>query len=88
VDGVGLDAMVPPGYARSRLQPLATVQGNLDPLLLIAGGAALESAVNELCRTLGGGPFVFNLGHGVLPETPPDSVTVLASLLAGSNAVK
>ena len=88
VDGVGLDTMVPAGYARTRLQPLATVQGNLDPVLLIAGGAALESAVNELCRTLGGGPFVFNLGHGVLPETPPDNVAVLASLLAGSNGVK
>jgi len=88
VDGVGLDAMVPAGYARSRLQQLATVQGNLDPVLLIAGGAALESAVKELCRTLGGGPFVFNLGHGVLPETPPENVEALASLLAGSNAVK
>lgn len=88
VDGVGLDAMVPAGYARSRLQQLATVQGNLDPVLLIAGGAALESAVKELCRTLGGGPFVFNLGHGVLPETPPENVAALARLLAGSNAVK
>ena len=88
VDGVGLDAMVPAGYARSRLQQLATVQGNLDPVLLIAGGAALESAVNELCRTLGGGPFVFNLGHGVLPETPPENVAALARLIAGSNAVK
>ena len=88
VDGVGLDAMVPAGYARSRLQQLATVQGNLDPVLLIAGGAALESAVKELCRTLGGGPFVFNLGHGVLPETPPENVEELARLLAGSNAVK
>ena len=88
VDGVGLDAMVPAGYARSRLQQLATVQGNLDPVLLIAGGAALESAVNELCRTLGGGPFVFNLGHGVLPETLPENVAALARLIAGSNAVK
>jgi len=88
VDGVGLDAMVPAGYARSRLQQLATVQGNLDPVLLIAGGAALESAVKELCRTLGGGPFVFNLGHGVLPETPPENVAALARLIAGSNAVK
>ena len=87
VDGVGLDAMVPAGYARSRLQQLATVQGNLDPVLLITGGAALESAVKELCRTLGGGPFVFNLGHGVLPETPPENIEALASLLAGSNAV-
>jgi uroporphyrinogen decarboxylase len=87
VDGVGLDAMVPAGYARSRLQQLATVQGNLDPVLLITGGAALESAVKELCLTLGGGPFVFNLGHGVLPETPPENIETLASLLAGSNAV-
>ena len=88
VDGVGLDAMVPAGYARSRLQQLATVQGNLDPVLLIAGGAALESAVKELCRTLGGGPFVFNLGRGVLPETPPENVAALARLIAGSNVVK
>ena len=85
VDGVGLDAMVPTGYARTRLQPLATVQGNLDPVLLIVGGAALETAVKELCRTLGGGPFVFNLGHGVLPQTPPENVAVLASLIAGLN---
>ena len=88
VDGVGLDAMVPAGYARSRLQRLATVQGNLDPVLLIAGGTALEAAVEELCRTLSSGPYVFNLGHGVLPETPPENVAALASLLAGPNAIK
>jgi uroporphyrinogen decarboxylase len=87
VDGAGLDAMVPAGYARARLQQLATVQGNLDPVLLVAGGAALETAVKELCRTLGGGPFVFNLGHGVLPETPPENVEALAGLIAGSNAI-
>jgi uroporphyrinogen decarboxylase len=85
VDGVGLDAMVPTGYARTRLQPLAVLQGNLDPVLLIVGGAALEAAVKELCRTLGGGPFVFNLGHGVLPQTPPENVAALAGLIAGSN---
>jgi uroporphyrinogen decarboxylase len=82
VDGIGLDTVVPAGYARERLQPLATVQGNLDPVLLIAGGAALEDAVSELRRTLGGGPYVFNLGHGVLPETPPENVAALARLLA------
>ena len=87
VDAVGLDAMVPAGYARSRLQQLAAVQGNLDPVLLFAGGAALETAVKELCLTLGSGPFVFNLGHGVLPETPPANVAALASLLAGSNTI-
>jgi uroporphyrinogen decarboxylase len=87
VDGIGLDAMVPVGYARARLQQLATVQGNLDPVLLVVGGAALETAVKELCRTLAGGPFVFNLGHGVLPETPPEHIEALARLLSGSNAI-
>jgi len=86
VDGVGLDTTVPASYARDHLQRLAAVQGNLDPVLLIAGGAALETAANELLRTLGDGPFVFNLGHGVLPDTPPENVEVLAGLLAGPNA--
>ena len=86
VDGIGLDTTVPTGFTRSRLQQLATVQGNLDPVLLLAGGAALENAVTELRRRLGGGPFVFNLGHGVLPETPPDNVAALAGLLAAPTA--
>ena len=86
VDGIGLDPTVPSGFARERLQPLATVQGNLDPILLIIGGSPLEAAVRELCRSLGGGPFVFNLGHGVLPETPPENVEALARLLAESIA--
>jgi uroporphyrinogen decarboxylase len=83
IDGIGLDTTVPSGYAQVRLQQLATVQGNLDPVLLLTGGAALETAVRQLRRTLGGGPFVFNLGHGVLPETPLENVEVLAHLLAG-----
>ena len=86
VDGIGLDTMVPAGYARERLQPLAMLQGNLDPILLITGGSSLEAAVRELCRSLGGGPFVFNLGHGVLPETPPENVEALARLLAEPTA--
>jgi uroporphyrinogen decarboxylase len=82
VDGIGLDPMVPAGYARERLQPLATVQGNLDPILLITGGSSFETAVRDLRRLLGDAPFVFNLGHGVLPETPPENVEALAQLLA------
>jgi uroporphyrinogen decarboxylase len=82
VDGIGLDTTVPTGFTRARLQQLATAQGNLDPVLLLAGGVALETAVTELRRTLGGGPFVFNLGHGVLTETPPENVARLAGLLA------
>ena len=82
VDAVGIDAGVPTGYARRKLQPLTTVQGNLDPVLLLVGGHALENAVAKLRRELGSGPYVFNLGHGVLPETPPGNVEMLARLLA------
>jgi uroporphyrinogen decarboxylase len=82
VDAVGIDTAVPTGYARKELQPLTVVQGNLDPVLLIVGGKPLENAVNKLRRELGSGPFVFNLGHGVLPETPPENVEMLARLLA------
>ena len=46
------------------------VQGNLDPLALLAGGAALDREVDAVMEALGGGPFIFNLGHGILPETP------------------
>ena len=87
VDGIGLDAMVPVGYARARLQQQAAVQGNLDPVLLVIGGPTLETAVRKLCQAFVGGPFVFNLGHGVLPETPPENVEMLARLLSESNAI-
>ncbi len=82
VDAVGLDTAVPARFATARLRPLATLQGNLDPVLLLSGGAALESAVREMRRTLADGPWVFNLGHGVLPETPVENVGALARLLA------
>src|SRR5579875_2340711 len=83
VDAVGIDTSVPLAYARTQLQPCAAVQGNLDPVLLLVGGEPLAAAVGEIRRALGGGPYVFNLGHGVLPETPPENVAVLARLLAG-----
>jgi uroporphyrinogen decarboxylase len=86
VDGVGLDAMVPADFARTRLQHQAAVQGNLDPVLLAVGGTALETAVRKLCEAFAGGPFVFNLGHGVLPETPPENVEALGRLVLESNA--
>ena len=82
VDGISIDTAVPPDYAQASLQSHGTVQGNLDPVLLIVGGAALEEAVRGLRRILGRGPYIFNLGHGVLPETPPENVQVLARLLS------
>lgn len=82
VDGIGIDTAVPAGYARDTLQPLSTVQGSLDPVLLMTGGDALADAVTELRRALSRGPYIFNLGHGVLPQTPPENVAALARLLA------
>jgi uroporphyrinogen decarboxylase len=87
VDAVGLDIMVPTGFACAQLRPLAVVQGNLDPVLLLTGGGALERAVRKMRRAFAGGPWVFNLGHGVLPETPTENVAMLARLLAEPVAV-
>jgi len=77
VDGLALDSAVPLAWAVETLAPMATLQGNLDPALVVIGGAAMERAVDtirHLTRTV---PFVFNLGHGILPQTPPDHVAVL-----------
>jgi len=82
VTALSLDTAVPTDFARDRLQTRLPVQGNLDPILLVTGGAALESAVNEIRTALAKGPFVFNLGHGVVPQTPPENVAALARLLA------
>ena len=82
VTAIGLDTVVPPDFARDHLQTRLPVQGNLDPVLLVTGGAALESAVHEIRTVLAKGPFVFNLGHGVVPQTPPENVAALARLLA------
>ncbi len=70
VDGVGLDWTVELVYARDHIQPMVPVQGNVDPLALLAGGRALEREVDEVMAVLAGGPFIFNLGHGILPNTP------------------
>jgi uroporphyrinogen decarboxylase len=81
VDAVGLDPAVSPAFARARLAPRSVLQGNLDPVLLLVGGPALEAAVAELRNAFDGLAWVFNLGHGVLTETPVDHVAALARLL-------
>ena len=70
VDGIGLDWTVGLVYARDHIQPVKPVQGNLDPLALRAGGAALDREVDDVMAALASGPFIFNLGHGILPDTP------------------
>ncbi|HEX4571681.1 MAG TPA: uroporphyrinogen decarboxylase [Dongiaceae bacterium] len=67
---LSLDSGLPLDWAASELQPHLALQGNLDPVLLLTGGEALERETNRILATLGQGPFVFNLGHGILPETP------------------
>lgn len=81
VEAVGLDSTIPPEWAAKELQPQSAVQGNLDPLLLVTGGKALEDATVRILKALGRGPFVFNLGHGILPETPPENVARLSGLI-------
>jgi uroporphyrinogen decarboxylase len=70
VDAVGLDWMIDRSFARECVQSRRPVQGNLDPLVLVAGGAALDRAVDAVLEAFAGGPFIFNLGHGIVPETP------------------
>ena len=82
-DALGLDTTVPLDWARAVLQPKACLQGNLDPLLLVAGGTSLREGVDTILTALGDGPFVFNLGHGIVPQTPPEHVAeMLAQIRA------
>jgi uroporphyrinogen decarboxylase len=70
LDAVGLDWSVDRGFVRDRVQSRVAVQGNLDPLVLVAGGAALDRAVDAVMEAFAGRPFIFNLGHGIVPQTP------------------
>ena len=78
VDGVSCDTAMPLS-AMVDLQHHTgkAVQGNIDPLLLVAGGDALDRRVDETLRTLADRPFIFNLGHGIVPHTPPENVARL-----------
>jgi uroporphyrinogen decarboxylase len=73
VQGVALDVQASAAMGQ-RLQKHVTIQGALDPLLLRAGGEALDRRVDALIDQWGGGPYIFNLGHGVLPDTPVENI--------------
>ena len=70
VDAVSIDWTAEPSLVRERVQSKVAVQGNLDPLALMTGGAALDQAVDDVLASYAGGRHIFNLGHGILPETP------------------
>ena len=85
-DCVGLDWAVDGAWAAQAVQSVKPVQGNLDPLRVVAGGAALEDGVREVLDAFSGGPHIFNLGHGIVPETPVEHVGRLVKLVRGSAA--
>ncbi len=81
VTALGLDTIVEARWANRVLPPGLPVQGNLDPLALIAGGPALDEAVDAILLGFEGRPHIFNLGHGILPETPISNVERLVARL-------
>jgi len=83
VDAVGLDWMIDRKFAQDRVQARLPVQGNLDPLALVVGGTALDRAVDVVLEAFAGGPFIFNLGHGIVPETPISHVEQMLKRVRG-----
>ena len=83
VDAVSLDTAISPVWAASAVQPQCAVQGNLDPLALVAGGETMATEAADILTAFAGGSHIFNLGHGIVPETPPDHVAELVELVRG-----
>ena len=81
VDAVSLDSTMPLDWAASHLQGVVALQGNLDPLLLLGGGELMDREIRRILECLGKGYFVFNLGHGIVKETPPDHVARLVEVV-------
>jgi uroporphyrinogen decarboxylase len=78
VDGIGCDTATPPFVMSEAFDDQdVVVQGNLDPLLLVAGGSRLDDRVDEILDLMEGKRFIFNLGHGIVPQTPPEHVARL-----------
>jgi uroporphyrinogen decarboxylase len=84
VDAVGLDWTIELGFAREHIQSQRPIQGNLDPLALLVGGTALDRAIDAILEAFAPRPFIFNLGHGVLPETPIAHVERLVARVRGA----
>ena len=86
VGALGLDETIDPLWAAQALPAGLPVQGNLDPLLLIAGGAELEQQARKILDAFADRPHVFNLGHGIGQTTPLEHVGELISLVRGWRA--
>ncbi len=84
VQAVGIDTAIDLARAASLLPAHVAAQGNLDPLVLVAGGAAMEEDTRAILSAMRNRPFIFNLGHGVVPQTPPDHVAALIGQVRAS----
>jgi uroporphyrinogen decarboxylase len=85
VQVVGLDVQAPAALGQKLQQTLA-IQGALDPLLLRAGGPELTARVDGLLRQWAAGPYIFNLGHGVMPDTPLEHIEAVVRQVTGWRA--
>ena len=83
ISAVGVDETVDPLWAAVSLPKDMPVQGNLDPLALIAGGEMLDQAIDRIIAAFADRPHVFNLGHGILPDTPIAHVEALLARVRG-----
>lgn len=84
VNAVSIDWAAEPGMIRAEVQSKVAVQGNLDPLALVAGGPALEAAIDDVFAKYASGRLIFNLGHGILPETPIAHVEQMVRRVRGA----
>ena len=81
MDGVAIDTSMNPAVAVTMVPPEIALQGNLDPLALVAGGVPLREGTGKILDALRGRPHIFNLGHGIVPQTPPEHVGALVELI-------
>ena len=86
-DAIGLDWSVPLSFAQE-LQKEGPIQGNLDPMRMVAGGKALKDGIDAVLDCLGNGPLIFNLGHGITPQADPENVTRLVERVRTYGTVK
>lgn len=83
VTALGVDYQTPAAFARAQAPTGMPLQGNLDPQMLIAGGAVLEQGVRDVLTAFEDGPHIFNLGHGITPQATPENVSTLIRLVKG-----
>jgi len=86
VNGIGMDTGMDPAYAAGVVPASIALQGNLDPMALVAGGDALKAEIDMVLAPMRGRSYIFNLGHGIVPQTNPDHVAALIAQVRASKA--